>query len=177
MRIFLFLLPLLLLLSACAEDPKPEWKFGEDAITIIYRAALDLNAVNDRPHSLMLVIYQLKDINEFNRFAGYQEGLKKLLEAKIFDPSVMSMKKNYVEPGGARHITLNRAEHVRFVGIVAGYYDLLPSRCSTVLDIEYETERHGLLKIWKNTNINSLGINLVLGRDGLRVKRERNYDS
>lgn len=176
-KLILLLLSLFFLISGCAKDPKPEWKYGEDAITVVYRSAMDLNAVNDRPHSLMLVIYQLKDINEFNRFAGYKEGLRKLLEAKVFDESVMAMKKIYVEPGGARNITLNRAENSRFVGIVAGYYDLVPSRCSAVLDIEYETKRRGLLKIWKNTNINSLGINLVLGRDGIWVRREVDDDS
>jgi len=176
-RTYLFLISLFFLLSACADDPKPEWKYGEDAITIVYRAALNLNAVRDRPHSLMLVIYQLKDINEFNRLAGYKEGLKKLLEAKVFDDSVMAMKKIYVEPGGARNITLNRAENTRFVGIVAGYYNLIPSRCSMLLDIEFETERHGLFKIWKNTKINLLGIGLVLGRDGLRVLKEASDES
>jgi predicted component of type VI protein secretion system len=121
---------------------------------------------------LLVVIYQLKEVNEFNRLGGYKEGLKKLLEAKVFDESVMALKKIYIEPGGARRITLDRAEFTRFVGIVAGYYDLEPSRCVTVQDIEYQTEKHGLFKIWKNTKISLLGISLTLGRDGLRVIRK-----
>ena len=168
---------ILLFLSACAKDPAPEWKYGEEGISIVYRAALDLNMVNDRPHSLMLVIYQLKDVNEFNRFAGYKEGLKTLLEAKVFDPSVMAMKKVYVEPGGARNLFLNRAENARFIGIVAGYYGLLPSRCTALIDIEYETKRRGLFKIWKKTAINRLHINLVLGPDGIRMEREKTEGS
>ena len=172
LRFRFFLVPLLFFLSACADDQKPEWKYGEDAITITYRSALDLNEVNDRPNSLVLVIYQLKEINEFSRLAGSEEGLKKLLEAEVFDPSVVAMKKFYVAPGSIRTITLDRAENARFVGLVAGYYDLLPYQCSAISDIEFETERHGLFKIWKNTKISRLGINLFLGRDGLQVIRE-----
>uniref|UniRef100_UPI00405645FA type VI secretion system lipoprotein TssJ n=1 Tax=Candidatus Electrothrix sp. TaxID=2170559 RepID=UPI00405645FA len=171
---FIILFSLCILLSSCADDPKPEWKYGEDAITLTYHSALDLNMVNERPNSLMLLIYQLDNVNEFSRFAGYKEGLKKLLEAKVFDPSVIAMKKFYVEPGGSRTITLDRAENARFVGIVAGYYHLLPSRCSKVLDIEFATERHGLFKIWKNTKINLLGINMFLGKDGLWISKKVN---
>ena len=119
------------------------------------------------------MIYQLKEINEFNSLAEHKEGLKKLLEAKVFDESVMALKKKYIKPGGAGRITLDRAEHTRFIGIVAGYYDLQPYRCVTVQDIRYETETHGLFKIWKNTEISLLDISLTLGRDGLRVIRKR----
>ncbi|MCI5168287.1 MAG: type VI secretion system lipoprotein TssJ [Candidatus Electrothrix sp. GM3_4] len=172
-KIYLPLLLCLVLLTACADDaPKPEWKYGENSIDIVYRAAPDLNTWKGDPNALLLVIYQLKEINEFNRLAGYPEGLRKLLEAKVFDPSVMALKKFYVEPGGARRITLDRAEHTKYVGIVAGYNNLKPYRCVTVQDIGYETEEHGLFKIWKNTKISVLGISLTLGRDGLRVIRK-----
>lgn len=166
--LFLFFLP------ACAKnDQKPEWKYGKDAISISLHAALDLNAVNNKPNSLLIVIYQLKNLNEFNRLAGYPEGLKKLLEAKVFDPSVMAMKKIFVEPGGTRGLTLDRAEDTRFIGIVAGYYHLIPAHCSTVQDIEIETERHGLFKIWKNTKISLLGIKLFLSRNSIRVEKDK----
>jgi type VI secretion system VasD/TssJ family lipoprotein len=170
----IFLLTLLSLLPSCAkEDTKPEWKYGKDAINISLHAALDLNAVDNKANSLLVVIYQLKDVNEFNRLAGYQEGLRKLLEAKVFDPSVMAMKKIFIEPGGTRGLALDRAEDARFVGIVAGYYHLIPERCSTVQNIEVETERHGLFKIWKNTKISLLGIKLFLRRDGIRVEKNK----
>ncbi|XOF34790.1 MAG: type VI secretion system lipoprotein TssJ [Candidatus Electrothrix sp. YB6] len=163
----------LLLLPACAgEEPKPEWTYGENGINIVYRAAPDLNAQDGHPNSLLLVIYQLKEINEFNRLAGHKEGLRKLLEAKVFDPSVMALEKLYIEPGGTRNLTLDRAEHTKFVGIVAGYYDLMPSRCVSVQDLKYETEGHGMFKIWKNAKISLLGLSLTLGRDGLRVIRK-----
>ena len=169
---FPFILCLLLLPACASEEPKPEWVYGENGINIVYRAAPDLNAQNGHPNALLLVIYQLKEINEFNRLAGYKEGLKKLLEAKVFDESVMALKKYYVEPGGTRNITLDRAEHTKFVGIVAGYYDLQPSRCVSVQDLRYETEGHGLFKIWRNAKITLLGLSLTLGRDGLRVIRK-----
>jgi type VI secretion system VasD/TssJ family lipoprotein len=172
----IFFFTLLFLLPACAkDDPKPEWKYGKDAINISFHAALDINtdAVHNTPHSLLIVIYQLKDINEFNRLAGYTDGLKKLLEAKVFDPSVMAMKKIFIEPGGARGLTLDRAEDARFVGIVAGYSHLIPERCRTVQNIEVETERHGLFKIWKNTKISLLGIKLFLRRDSIRVENNK----
>ena len=163
-----------MLAGGCSKkNPGPEWKFGEEAIHLTYRAALNLNEVNDGPHSLLMVIYQLKEVNEFNRFAGYREGLKKLLEAKIFDPSVMAMEKVFIEPGGARALRLNRAEGARYVGIVAGYYDLIPSRCTALMDIEYGAKKTGLFKIWKEYEVNKLSMNLVLGRDSVRLTRAK----
>jgi type VI secretion system VasD/TssJ family lipoprotein len=166
-----YLLCLLLLTSCAADAPEPEWKYGENGINIVYRAAPDLNAEGNDPNALVLVIYQLKEINEFNRLAEDRKGLQKLLEAKTFDESVMALKKKYIKPGGAGRITLDRAEHVRFLGIVAGYNSLAPYRSVTVQDIQYETEKHGLFKIWKNTKISLLDISLTLGRDGMRVIR------
>ncbi len=173
-KIYLPLLLCLVLLTSCADDaPKPEWKYGENGIDIVYRATPDLNAQGNDPNALLLVIYQLKEINEFNRLAENKKGLQKLLEAKVFDESVMALKKKYIKPGGAGRVTLNRAEHTKFIGIIAGYNNLQPYRCVAVQDIQYETEKHGLFKVWKNTKISLLDISLTLGRDGMRVIRKR----
>ncbi len=148
--------------------------YAENGISIKYQADDRLNMVGQQSHSLVLVIYQLSDVNGFNTFAGYKEGLVKLLAAESFDATVTAVTKKYIEPGSGGVISLDRAAHTEHVGIVAGYYDLNPDKSSTLLNITYDTSRHGWL-LQKSTTVNLLDVTLMLGKDGVRV--EENNES
>ncbi len=147
--------------------------FAQNAVTIKYQADSQLNLVNNRPHSLLLVVYQLSSLNTFNSYAGYKDGVVKLLAGKSFDKSIASVHKEYIEPGSNGSILLNRAEGARYVAVVGGFNDLIPTKCSILVEITTETSRHG---IWltKRTTVNPLTVNLVLEKDGLRLKKADN---
>jgi hypothetical protein len=118
-----------------------------------------------------MVVYQLSALNAFNNYSGYRAGLVKLLDGLFFDKSVTAVHKVYVEPGAHQTLLLNRAEHTRHVAVVAGFDTLIPAKCVIVADITTTTARHG---IWlkKMTTVDPLILNIVLGRDGLRLEQQ-----
>ncbi|WP_303721784.1 type VI secretion system lipoprotein TssJ [Malonomonas rubra] len=121
------LVGLLALLSACsgsAVAPVVAATFCEDCIRLEISADQQLNFHQGIPHSLKLCIYQLSDPNSFKQLTHDMNGLYDLLDCKRYDSSVKVAQQEFVHPGKHQNLTFDRAEGTRFVGIVAGYYNL-----------------------------------------------------
>lgn len=159
-----------LLLGSCGtkQEPAPKLDYAKGAVTVQYQADKQLNFSDQQPHALLLVLYQLSDVNVFNSFVGYREGLVKLLQATSFDSSVTAVHKKYIEPGSSGRMIFDRAGQTQHLGIVAGYYDLIPEKSSHLTALTFDTSRHGWL-LTKSTTVNPLHLNLVLGKDGMRL--------
>lgn len=178
--IYFLSLLLIVFLAGCGDsankvvqaEAKAKATFTENGIYIKYQADDRLNLVNQQSHSLVLVTYQLTDAKGFNTFAGYKEGLVKLLAGESFDKTVTAVSKQYIEPGSGGVITLDRAADTEHVGIVAGYYDLSPKKSSALLSITYDTSRHGFLYLKKSTTVNLMDITVMLGKDAMRVEED-----
>jgi len=153
------------ILCACAKtvDPVPSWNFGDKAVQITYTADKLLNSYDNKPRTLLLVVYQLDNVNAFNRFSAYKEGLEKLLEAQNFDPSVMAVEKAFVEPASTKTLVLNRAENAKWVGVVAGYFDLIPDKASRVFEIPHSVKTTGAVFKKREAQIEALRVHLLLG--------------
>jgi len=52
-----------------------------------------LNVYENEPHTLLLAVYQLNNINAFNSLAQDVDGLKKLLQAQGLDSGVVGVNK------------------------------------------------------------------------------------
>lgn len=170
LRGLLFAACLLLMSSACAHkpDPLPSWDFGPQGVKITYRAVKLLNAFDDKPHALLMVVYQLSDANHFKKLSQYQDGLRQLLEARDSDPSVMATRKVYIEPGETKTLVLDRAEKARWVGLVAGYYALDPGKVTALFEIPHSVETHGFISRKRVARVEPLEVNLVLGEQTLQ---------
>ena len=79
-----------LLLGACASPPvqPPDYSFGREQIMIDVAADPRLNLYENRAHTLLLCIHQLRDPNAFNSLAADRKGIYKILECSQFDSSV-----------------------------------------------------------------------------------------
>ena len=166
----IFLLPvlLILLLSSCATKKKPDpadpslvWGFGEKAIEISYKADKNLNLYDEKPHTILMCLYQLSDPNIFNELSKSEDGLNKLLNCSRFDQSVVGFMKIIVQPGESKNLSLDRAEKAKWVGIVAGYYNLSPDMVSCLYEVPVTTEREWL--VLKKPIPGNLFIDLSLG--------------
>ena len=124
----LFAGSLIFWICSCASKPvitlPPDYAYGERAIRLHLRSDPQLNRYDGKPHTLVLCSYQLRDPNSFNQLLEEKEGLSKLLECSRFDPSVTHSKRWIIHPGKEVTEILDRFEGTKYLGVVAGYYDL-----------------------------------------------------
>jgi type VI secretion system VasD/TssJ family lipoprotein len=131
MRTFRKLLLIILfaaLLISCTWKPKiikpPEWGYEKEAIHLRFTGDANLNLYQNNAHSLVVCLYHLKDLNGFDQLKDEKDGLPKLLECGRFDPGVTYYRMLVVQPGRELDETLDRTEGAKYVGLVAGYYNL-----------------------------------------------------
>jgi type VI secretion system VasD/TssJ family lipoprotein len=103
---------------------KPEWQYQKNAIVLHISGDPQLNLYQQKPHSLLLCVYHLKDLNGFNQLADQKDGLSALMDCGRFDQSVTYSKRLVLQPKQKLEETMDRTEGAKYVGIVAGYYDL-----------------------------------------------------
>mgnify|MGYP006304510947 CR=1 FL=1 len=93
-----------------AENPSQvHWVFEPDALELVIYSQKDLNTYNGYAHATMLCVYQLKEPSGFTRLRSSKAGLKKLLQCKDFDSTVVDFEKFYIQPGHNSTRSLARA--------------------------------------------------------------------
>jgi len=155
----------LLSLVGCGKKtpPQPTWSFEPNAIRIDYTSDPMLNAFDGRAHTLLLVIYQLTDVNAWNDLAKGEPGLRKLLQAQKFDQSVVSLDKYIIQPSEDKAITLYRSENAQWVALVAGYYQLFPGKSNMTFNIPVLIKKKGLIFRKTYAVVDHLPLNLFFG--------------
>ncbi|MCF6247523.1 MAG: type VI secretion system lipoprotein TssJ [Desulfobacula sp.] len=160
------LITTLFFLASCSSKepkPEPEWVYKPESIKISYNADNMLNEFKGSSHALQVVIYQFDNINKFVELAAYKDGLKKLLKAENFDASVTAVKKIFVDPGESNKLEFDRAENSRWVGVVAGYFELVPGRATCFFEIPHKIEKQGMIFFKEEVAvISDLKLNLML---------------
>lgn len=168
-----FLMFFFLLILSCsskeAPKPEPEWVYKPKSIEISYQADMMLNEFKGSSHAMQVVIYQLDNINKFVELSQYQDGLKKLLSAQNFDASVQGVKKIFVDPGESKKLVFDRAEKTRWVGVVAGYFDLAPGRATCFFEIPHKIEKQGMIFFKKDVAvISDMKLKLMLNEHEIK---------
>jgi type VI secretion system VasD/TssJ family lipoprotein len=131
-----------LLLASCAGGSSSvggtasgAYGYEKDAISLHLKGDPNLNLFEKRPHTLLVCVYQLRDPNALNQVLQDAEDVTKLLECGRFDPSIVNAKKFILQPGKEITEALDRAEGARYIGIVAGYYNLDKQRASRIIPV------------------------------------------
>ena len=149
-------------------EPKPT--YTEKFISVQLKADSQLNLYGGSSHALHLCVYQLSDPNSFNQLSENEMGIGKLLACDRVDagpplPGVAIAKKLIVQPGEVQTFDLDRAEGAKYVGIVAGYYQLMKRQVTRLYTIPTTEEREqGMIVIKQKP----LKINLFLGPQALQ---------
>lgn len=118
----LLVLSFVITFISCASAPK--YVYEEGAVNLQLKSAPDVNLYDGKSHTLLLCVYQLKDPNAFNQLFDEEDGISKLLECSRFDASVMSSKRIVIQPNEESTKTLDRSEGTKYVGIIAGYFQM-----------------------------------------------------
>jgi type VI secretion system VasD/TssJ family lipoprotein len=98
--------------------------YRPNAITLDIKSDPHLNLYQERAHPVYLCIYQLKEPNWFIQSVAENGGIENLMSCGRLDQSVALAKRVVVQPGRNLVETGDRAEGARYLGLVAGYYDL-----------------------------------------------------
>ena len=141
-----------------------KWSYEKEAINLHLSSDVALNKYNNRPHSLIVCAYQLKDVNAFNQLIDEKGGLERLLECNRFDSSVMYSKSLVVQPSQGLIISQSRTEDTKYLGIVAGYYASLKK--------ENAVRIYRIPVSWLN-NPKKLYIELHMGPEGIQEIKEK----
>ncbi len=154
-------------------EVEPVRFFDPKGIQINYIADKMLNSYEDRSRTLMVVVYQLNNINAFNNLVKDEIGITQLLETERFDPSVVGMDKIFIEPGQKNTVYLSRVENARWVGIVAGYCDSIPSQTQRIFEIPVIVEKKGIYGFRRTeAKVVPLQIDLYFGVQSIQLKSE-----
>ncbi len=116
----------------------------------------------------MLVVYQMTDIKWFNNNIKDAAGLTTLLSAEKPDPERMAVDRFFIEPGEVNQIELDRYENVKWVGIVAGYYDLTPGQVTRSYELPVLFETKGTFFKTNQAKMGLLGMNLYFGPSSIQ---------
>lgn len=145
-----------------------EWTYAKEAISLHLTSDPQLNLFQKRPHALVVCMYHLREPNGFNLLVEEQEGLHKLLDCGRFDTSVTYAKKLVVQPGREVTELLDRAEGTKYVGLVAGYYNLRKETSVRLLPVPVVDDGG-----WFSTNVrlDNLLIDLHLGPQEIQDKK------
>lgn len=139
------------------------WGYEKEAVRVQLKGDPLLNLYQGRPHTLVVCVYNLKELNGFNTLADSKGGLPALLECNRFDPGVAYAKRLIVQPGMDTREALDRSEGTRYVGLVAGYYSLHKATSIRVFQIP--------TSVFNNPK--KLDITLHMGPEGIREVKEK----
>jgi type VI secretion system VasD/TssJ family lipoprotein len=161
----LYLFSALFLVYSCASQPLPpaQPEPAPKAIRLQLKSDPQLNYYNNLPHSLLICVYQLSNLNELNQLSEDTEGMYKLRECALFDSSVIQAKRLIVHPDQDLNLELDRAQGTKYVAIVAGYQLLEKERVIRLFEIPEIVEKKGWIKRTKTMKLAPLDISLRLG--------------
>lgn len=167
--------------SKNAAPPAIEWDFQPAGIQLHYRAADDLNLYSDSPHTLMLAVYQLTDASDFMNYTRTADGIRRLLQLYDIDrrksvslKNLVDVQTHIVNPGTEKTLKIDRVEKAEWVGVVAGYFDIVPQRCSAIFPIPVERTEKGFIRKKINARPGDLVIELDLGAHAMhRVRKSQ----
>lgn len=148
--------------SCCMGGGKGEWQYQKNAIALEFSCDSKLNLYQEKPHSLLLCVYHLKDLNGFNQMVDQKGGLAVLLECGRFDPSVTYSRRLVLQPKQKLEEPMDRTEGAKYIGIVAGYYDLRKENSTRIFQIP--------LSLLNNPK--KIRIKLSLGRSEMQEVKE-----
>ncbi|BCE02877.1 type VI secretion system lipoprotein TssJ [Marinicellulosiphila megalodicopiae] len=126
--------------------PDEEWKFEQGAISITIEAPSDLNAISGRPHALTLGVFQLSDPNTFQALSTEQSGAIELLSKGRIDDTIVDFRRIIVQPGEDRVDVFSRAQNSKYIGIIAGYYDLNAAQDVELFPIPCKSSGRGIVE-------------------------------
>lgn len=131
---------------AAVENPADVvWSMEPDGLRCRLEASPNLNREKDTALGLTLCLYQLKEYAVFSNKSSSTEGLDELLQCRPEAAQAQGARLFQLQPGAQLDVTMDRAEHARYLGVVAGYTHLVPDQCTAILPFPVHTQTEGII--------------------------------
>lgn len=169
----------LIVLTGCAAGVTAEqaradvqWDYTPDALRLEIDASSRLNEYQNAPHTLLLTIFQTADAQAFRNLASDPERLRAALAAGASATGIVQITRYVVAPGARVALSIDRAQQVRYVGIIAGYYDIDDQRAARLYDVPLKVNKRGWFSRSYHAAPQTLELKLRLGAQGITDARE-----
>ena len=150
-------------LASCGGASKPpEWTYEKASITVRMKGDNKLNLYQNKSHTLLVCMYQLRDPNSFNQMLETNDDMSKLLECGRYDGSVTIAKRFVMQPGQEVTEVLDRADGARYIGFIAGYYNLKKDKVSRLYSVPLSGSKP-----------QPINVDLILGPQEIQEMKER----
>jgi type VI secretion system VasD/TssJ family lipoprotein len=168
-RIFSTIMPCiaLLFIASCATPPPPVpvYSFAKDAIKLRIKSDVQLNTNENRAHTLVLCVYQVKDKSMFDQLSSNEDGIFQLLDCEPFHDSVTAAKRLIIQPNQDLTFVMDRMEKTKHLGIAAGYFKLEKNRITRLFDIPFTIVSRSEARVDPLNLFINLGAQQIVGAD------------
>jgi predicted component of type VI protein secretion system len=161
------------------KDAKAEvsWDYEKNAIIIEMVSDTELNFYANEPHTVVLGIYQLADEKSFAKMLTNEPQLIAGLSSGKGGEGVIQMDRYVINPGRRTTITLDRVQDCRFVGMVAGYYQMNALKSARLFRVPLNIKTEGIVTTTYVATPAVLATRLYLGSDQIVNAQMLTYDA
>ncbi len=150
------------------------WDAARDGVLLEITAATDLNLYQNRPHTLLLTVFQMADSAAFHKLVADPQQLSRALETGQAGSGFVLVSRYVVAPGRRTLLALDRAQQGRYVGIVAGYYQLDAAGTARLFEVPLAVSSKGWISTTYTAEPVPLAIALQLGAQGIAAAHSLN---
>lgn len=152
------------------------WDFAENAVLIELEADARLNGYAGEAHTLVLGVYQMEDSAAFYKLAADPSLMSKALETGKGGDGFVQFVRYIVTPGQRVILSAARAQKAKFVGIVAGYYQMDAASSTRLFEVPLTIASDGLVSKTYKAAPATLVLRLNLGAEGVVNAQRLNHD-
>ena len=149
-----------------------KWDYEKDAISIEVNADEQLNQFENEAHTLLLGVYQMADPAAFYKISADSTAMSTSLENGTAGDGFINLTRFVVNPGGKAIVTLDRAQKAKYVGLIAGYFEIDATRAARLFEIPLSVDSKGLFTTTYSAAPATLALRLKLGSDSF-INAER----
>ena len=149
----------------CAAKSVPLHGPISEGIHIHIHASADLNSFKNRPHTVILNLFQMTGAEKFRQAIGNNSNIGDMISAKAFKDDVLSTYSHVIQPGESGKLVLDIVENAKVLAVVAGYFNILETnKIYRLYSLRLLTEP---TEFWQPKNSPHILIDLMLSDDGL----------
>lgn len=152
------------------------WDFADNAILIELQADVRLNDYAGEAHTLVLGIYQMEDSAAFYKLAADTTMLSQALESGKSGQGFLQFVRYVVTPGQRSVLTASRVQKAKFIGVVAGYYQMSAVKSTRLFEVPLTIASDGLLSKTYKAAPATLVVRLNLGSESVISAQRLNHD-